>query len=210
MWLLTSQHVLFSLLALTVLLARTSAQDCYFPNGDHADAFTPCGSNSKHCCCNTGPLWHDACFSNGFCYSWMMGYTDRGACTEKEWGEECVQPCEDRKSVFILIALTKRLGLTSLPVRSDNIKPVSLCGGADDASISSPYACCGTPPEAAEGCSSGDDGGGFGWLDASIVNFDLTPRTAVASSLTVSTTFRIYVGQSCSQLFSPHSLVTKG
>lgn len=68
-----------------------------------------------------------------------------------------------------------------LVARTDTIEPVSFCGGADDPSVSSPYVCCGTPVGAAECCSSGDDGGGFGWYNASIVNYEMTPTAGVAS-----------------------------
>ena len=69
---------------------------------------------------------------------------------------------------------------------SDSISPVSFCGGAEDTSISSPYACCGTPPEAADCCSSGDDPAGFYWYNASIVNFKLTPLAPLGSATSVS------------------------
>lgn len=79
---------------LLLLLTGASAQQCYFPDGSPADQYTPCGTNSPYCCFNTGPSSRDACFSNGFCHSWMVGYTYRGACTDKEWGDECVQACK--------------------------------------------------------------------------------------------------------------------
>ena len=84
----------------TFLLAASpaSAQQCYFPDGSPADFYAPCGGASQHCCYNTGPDFHDACYSNGFCHSWMMGYTYRGACTDKEWGDGCAQACADSMS----------------------------------------------------------------------------------------------------------------
>lgn len=79
-----------------------------------------------------------------------------------------------------------RARLTTLPARHDTIEPVSFCGGADDPSLSSAWVCCGTPVEAAKCCSEGDNGGGFGWYNASIINYDMVPLSTVASSTSVS------------------------
>lgn len=96
MWPWTSPPALLAVAA--ILLTTASAQQCYFPDGSAADEYAPCGPNSPHCCYNTGPEYDDACFSNGMCFSWMMGYTYRGACTDQGWDESCVQECKGRES----------------------------------------------------------------------------------------------------------------
>ena len=107
--------------------------------------------------------------------------------TDKNWGDGCTQPCSDGK-LHNLRALTFTIvGTDSCPERKDTLQPVSMCGGGDS-SVSSAYACCGTPPEAAECCSEGNAGGGFGWWNASIVNFEVTPRMLDASSAVSTTT----------------------
>lgn len=169
-----------------------AAQTCYFPDGSVASQYAPCGGSSQSCCFNQGPQWDDACFSNGLCHSWEVGYTYRGACTDKGWGTGCPQDCINGECWRHLNSVGLPLSEVSAD-RKDTIEPVSLCGGASDSSISSPFACCGTPPEAAECCSSGDQGGGFLWYNASIINFELIPKTGPM----VSPLLSLYAG-SCS------------
>lgn len=87
--------MLLSAITILLLAALCHAQQCYFPNGDPADEYAPCSTDNQNCCYYTGLEFDDACFSNGLCFSWMLGYTYRGACTDKKWGDGCAQVCTE-------------------------------------------------------------------------------------------------------------------
>lgn len=93
-----SRQALLYVATVLPLLSGCRAQQCYFPDGSAADMYAPCGSNIKNCCFDAGPSYNDACFSNGLCHSWVNGYTYRGACTDKDWGDGCFPACQDSAS----------------------------------------------------------------------------------------------------------------
>lgn len=85
------------LLLLSTLFLVTTAQQCYFPNGDKSND-TPCSTTDTFSCCGKG----SACLSNGLCmHTKHIGGVEpsgswfgRGSCTDPTWGsDKCPKFC---------------------------------------------------------------------------------------------------------------------
>lgn len=78
--------VLFLLLQ---LVATTSAQQCFYPDGTISPD-TPCSTDSGHsACCGASSF----CMDNGLCFG--GGILSRGSCTDENWeSDSCASYCK--------------------------------------------------------------------------------------------------------------------
>lgn len=80
---------LFSFLS---LVHGAVADTCYYPDGSSDDSHYACSSGGTSMCCSEG----FECLSNGLCndnrYSNYQRVL-RGGCTDKSWGDGCLQTC---------------------------------------------------------------------------------------------------------------------
>jgi hypothetical protein len=77
------------LLLLLQLVATTSAQQCFFPDGSKSPD-TPCSTDSGHsACCGASSF----CMDNGLCFG--GGIMSRGSCTDENWeSDACAAYCK--------------------------------------------------------------------------------------------------------------------
>lgn len=69
----------------------SAATQCYFPDGITLSPDVPCNAVSDNIgspCCSSIAM----CMDNGLCFG--KGILSRGSCTDKNWGEGCVQYCK--------------------------------------------------------------------------------------------------------------------
>lgn len=81
-----------SLLPISLLVITSSAQECYYPNGDavSAEPVAPCYSWGGPCCPQS---W--TCLSNNLCHleNESLNLTGRYSCADKDWGSSCPEFC---------------------------------------------------------------------------------------------------------------------
>jgi hypothetical protein len=97
----------YTLPAFFLFLGMVQSQACYWPDGTAAgSSYAPCPSSNGTgpCCYDSGPSLSDLCYSNGFCYSVVLGKIYRGACTDQSWnrGAGCASQCLN--STYLLAA----------------------------------------------------------------------------------------------------------
>ena len=119
-----------ALAAISFLIACSTAQQCYFPNGAESN-HTPCTSNgSPTACCAASAF----CLANGLCFG--DGIVTRGSCTDKAWdGNNCPQYCkqgrlkaQDLRGHLLTITLERPGGSIALtPCTSDGTKNTFVC-----------------------------------------------------------------------------------
>lgn len=83
----------FLCLSVLQLVASTSAQTCYYPDGSEAAGNRPCNTSTTYsACCSTT----DYCLTNGLCFdAGGNNYMTRDSCTDSSWESNyCPQFCQ--------------------------------------------------------------------------------------------------------------------
>jgi hypothetical protein len=77
------------------LIATTSAQQCFYPDGTISPD-TPCSTDSGHsACCGADSF----CMDNGLCFG--GGIMSRGSCTDENWeSDACAAYCKKGETKF--------------------------------------------------------------------------------------------------------------
>lgn len=82
-----------TLCILLLLLALSSAQQCYYPDGSTSDD-VPCSDGGDSSCCGADSF----CMDNGLCFG--GGLVSRGSCTDKSWTSgACTAYCKTGMSL---------------------------------------------------------------------------------------------------------------